>query len=126
MRQSKSTGQARQREAGLRAWLPVNLPLLLWTMTGITVTALSMRFGMRAVGVRDDIPLPGRIYTLTAPMVEPLYGIFPVSDRFDYPAIELASLAAIGAVLTLAPLAYVIGLLMASGKRIRDSYGLRK
>ncbi len=64
-------------------------------MTGITVTALSLRFGMRAVGVRNDIPLPGRIYTLTAPMVEPLYGIFPVSDRFDYPAISAIGVRAV-------------------------------
>ncbi|MEO6457635.1 MAG: hypothetical protein ABIO92_05105 [Chloroflexia bacterium] len=121
MPQSESTGQSRQREDRLRAWLPVNLSLLLWTITGITVTALSLRFGMRAVGIREDIPLPGRIYTLTAPMVEPLYGIFPVSDRFDYPAIEFASLAAVGAVLTLALLVYVLGLITASGKRNSDS-----
>jgi hypothetical protein len=121
MLQSERTGQSGQREEKIRAWLPVNLPLLLWTMTGTTVTALSLRFGMRAVGVRDDIPLPGRIYTLTAPMVEPLYGIFPVSDRFDYPAIEIASLAAVGVVLILALLVYVLGLLTASGKRNSDS-----
>lgn len=116
MLQSERTGQSRQREEQLRAWLPVNLPLLLWTMTGITVTVLSLRFGMRAVGVRDDIPLPGRIYSLTAPMIEPFYGIFPVSDRFDYPAIEVATLAAVGAVLTLALLVYVLSLIAASHK----------
>jgi len=116
MLQSESRGQPRQRKEQRRAWLPVNLPLLLWTMTGITVTALSLRFGMRAVGVRDDIPLPGRIYALTAPMVEPLYGIFPVSNRFDYPAIELASLAAVGVVLTLALFVYALGLTAASHK----------
>ena len=112
MRKSESTGQVIQGQNQLSAWLPVNLPLLLWTMTGITVTALSLRFGMRAVGVRDDIPLPGRIYTLTAPMVEPLYSIFPVSDRYDYPTIELASLAAVGVVITLTLVIYMLGLLL--------------
>ena len=95
----------------LQTWLPVNLPLLLWTMTGITVTALSLRFGMRAVGVRDDIPLPGRIYTLTAPMVEPFYNILPASDRFDYPAVEAASLAAAGVIIALALGIYILSLL---------------
>ena len=94
------------------AWVPVNLPLLLWTVTGITVTALSQRFGMRAVGVRDDIPLPGRIYALTDPLVEPFYQFFPVSDRFDYPAIEAASLAAVGVVLSLALAIYIVGLML--------------
>ena len=94
------------------AWVPVNLPLLLWTITGITVTALSLRFGMKAVGVRDDIPLPGRIYSLTAPMVEPFYKVFPVNDRFDYPAIEAASLAAVGIVLALALGIYIVGLML--------------
>ncbi len=96
------------------AWVPVNLPLLLCTVTGITVTALSLRFGMRAVGVRDDIPLPGRIYSLTAPLVEPFYRLFPASDRFDYPSIEVASLAAVGVVLGLALGIYIIGLLFFS------------
>jgi hypothetical protein len=102
-------------------WLPINLPLLLWTVTGITVTVLSLRFGMRAVGVRDDIPLPDRIYSLTAHLVEPFYPLFPVSDRFDYPAIEVASLAAVGVVLALTLLVYMAGLIVASARPNIDS-----
>lgn len=120
MRRSEKARQPRRLAEQLREWLPVDLPLLLWTVTGILVTALSLRFGMRAVGVRDDIPLPGRIYTLTAPLVEPFYGIFPVTSRFDYPAVEIASLAAIGVVVALTLLIYVSGLFAASVKRNRD------
>jgi uncharacterized protein YggT (Ycf19 family) len=87
----------------------------LWLVTGAVVTALGMRFAMRAVGVRDDIPFPGFVYRLTAPLVEPFYRFFPASDRFDYQAMEFASLAAAGVVVAVAVGVYVVGLLLAPG-----------
>jgi hypothetical protein len=66
---------------------------------------------MRLLGVRYDVPLPGAVYTLTNPVVEPFYRWFPVSERFDYYAVEWASLAAVGAVIAVALVIYVVGLL---------------
>jgi uncharacterized protein YggT (Ycf19 family) len=85
--------------------------LALWGVTGLLLTLLAARFGMRAVGVRDDIPFPTLIYAWTAPLVEPFYTLFPASDRFDYPAVEVASLVAMGAVLALALALYTLALL---------------
>src|SRR5438046_167371 len=79
-----------------------NTQYVLWLVTALIVAALSLRFAMRAVGVRDDIPFPGLIYSLTAPIVQPFYRYFPASPRFDYREVEAASLAAAGVVLALA------------------------
>jgi hypothetical protein len=86
---------------------------LLWLVTSLIVIALLMRFGMRALGVRDDIPFPGFIYALTAPFVQPLYRFFPVSLRFDYYAVEVAALVAAGIVAGVAIALYVFDLLLA-------------
>lgn len=87
---------------------------MLWLVPGLVVTMLCLRFGMRAVGVRDDIPLPRLVYSLTAPLVAPFYRFFPVSDRFDYHAVEVAALAAAGGVVVIALGVYVVGLLILS------------
>ena len=96
-----------------------NLPLVLWLATGVAVTTLALRFAMRALGVRDDVPFPGLIYRVTAPVVEPFYRFFPLDARFDYRAVELASLAAAGAALALALGIYALGLLLFAGGRGR-------
>lgn len=70
------------------------------------VAALLMRFAMRALGVRDDIPFPGFVYRSTEPLVQPFYRFFPVSPRFDYHATEVASLVAAGTVAIVALLIY--------------------
>jgi len=85
---------------------------VLWLLAGLAVVVLAMRFAMRALGVRDDIPFPGLIYAATAPVVQPFYRFFPVSPRFDYQAIELASLAAAGVVFALAAGVYAVGLVL--------------
>jgi hypothetical protein len=89
------------------------LPLALWLLTGLAVTALALRFAMRALGVRDDIPFPGLIYAVTAPVVEPFYRFFPLQARFDLNAFEFASLAAAGTLMALAAGVYALGLLLA-------------
>jgi uncharacterized protein YggT (Ycf19 family) len=89
------------------------LPLALWLLTGLAVTTLAMRFTMRALGVRDDIPIPGLIYSVTAPVVEPFYRFFPLQARFDLNAFEYASLAAAGTLIAFAACAYALGLLLA-------------
>ncbi|MFL5733089.1 MAG: hypothetical protein ACJ78Q_07780 [Chloroflexia bacterium] len=95
----------------------LRLPSLLWLLTGLAVTAFALRFAMRALGVRDDIPFPGLVYSVTAPVVEFFYRFFPLDARFDHPAIEVASLAAAGAVLAVALAIYVVGLLLLGGNR---------
>ncbi len=89
------------------------LPILLWVAVGLPVTLLALRFGLRLAGVRGDIALPGAMYALTAPFVEPFYRFFPAAERFDYPAVEVAALAAAGIVLALGLMLYVVGLLVA-------------
>ena len=75
-----------------------------------------MRFTIRAVGVRDDIPLPGAIYAFTASFIEPFYRFFPSENaRFDYPALEIASLAAAATIIALALMVYAISLLARQG-----------
>ncbi len=96
---------------------------VLWVITGLPVTLLAVRSGMRAVGVRDDIPIPALIYEWSAPLVKPFYALFPVSDRFDYPAVEVASLAAAGTVLALALAFYVLALLVAGLMEGRHNRG---
>ncbi len=86
---------------------------LLWLATAALVAALAMRFAMRVVGVRDDLPFPELIYSFTAPLVEPFYRFFPLGDaRFDYRVFEVASLAAAGVVIIFALVVYVVGLLV--------------
>lgn len=94
---------------------------VLWMVTALMVTALAMRFGMRAAGVRDDIPFPGLVYSLTAPLVQPFYRYFPASERFDLYAIEIASLVAAGSVLAIALGLYVLGLLVGMRSRKAES-----
>jgi hypothetical protein len=91
------------------------LPLALWLVTGLAVATFVLRFAMRVLGVRDDIPFPGLLYAVTAPVVERFYRFFPLDARFDYPAIEPASLAAAGAALALALGIYTVGLLLFGG-----------
>ncbi|MBF6613517.1 MAG: hypothetical protein IVW55_10355 [Chloroflexi bacterium] len=110
----KASGLGRSLQ-GLRAFVP-GIGSILWYTTAALVTALVMRFAMRALGVRDDIPFPHLIYSLTTPLVQPFYLFFPVSDRFDYHAVEAASLAAAGVVLALAVGLYLLGLLLAGTK----------
>lgn len=88
------------------------LSILLWLVTALPVTLLGMRFGMRALGVRPDIPLPGLVYSLTAPLVGPFYTFFPASARFDYRAVEVASLVAAGCAVGVAVAVYALGLLL--------------
>ena len=83
----------------------------LWLVSALVVTALGLRFAMRALGVRDDIPFPGLVYSLTAPLVQPFYRYFPAPERFDYHTIEAASLVTAGVALALALGVYVVGLL---------------
>jgi hypothetical protein len=88
--------------------------ILFWSVTALTVTLLALRFGMRLLGVRPDIPFPGFVYAITAPLVQPFYRFFPVSERFDYYAAEWASLLGAGCVLATALLLYVTVLLIYS------------
>ncbi len=92
--------------------LPAYAPMALWVATGAIVTLLGLRFAMRLIGVRGDVPLPGAIYAITSPLVAPFYGPFPASDRFDYPAIEVAALVAAGMVIGVAVVIYAVGLVI--------------
>lgn len=89
--------------------IPGSWPLtrLLWLVAGLLVALLCMRFAMRALGVREDIPFPGLVYSLTAPLVAPFYRFFPVSPRFDLYAVEMASLAAAAVIMGLTILVYL-------------------
>lgn len=73
-----------------------------------------MRFGMRALGVRPDIPFPALVYSLTAPLAQPFYRFFPAGERFDQGVVEVASLAAVGVVLVMALVVYVVGLMVST------------
>jgi hypothetical protein len=85
---------------------------LLWVGVALVAGLFLMRFGMRALGVLPDLPVPGTVYALTASWVERLYGVLPpTSPRFDQAAIEVASLAMAGAVVGLGLAAYVLWLL---------------
>jgi uncharacterized protein YggT (Ycf19 family) len=93
---------------------------LLWVVAGLLATLFCLRFGMRALGVRPDTPLPGSLYFLTAPLVQPFYRLFPVTDRYDrydLPVVEVAALAAAGSVLGVALLLYVFGLTLFARER---------
>ncbi len=105
---------ARIRSAAMASWL-------LWVVAGSATTLFCLRFGMRALGVRPDIPLPGLLYSLTSPFVHPFYNLFPITDRydrFDLPVVEVASLAVAGSVLGVALGVYVIGLLIFARIRV--------
>ena len=52
------------------------------------------------------------VVNVTAPVVEPFYRFFPVSERFDYYAVEWAALLAAGGILAAALAIYVAGLLL--------------
>jgi len=80
------------------------------------MVTLGLRFAMRAVGVRGDVPLPALIYSLTAPLVDPLYRYFPTSERFDFKAVEVASLAAAGVIFAVAAGIYLLALFVFGGR----------
>src|SRR4051794_7216370 len=82
----------------------------LWLLAALIVVLLGLRFGMRALGVRDDVPVPGLVYRVTEPLVSPFYRFFPADLRFDYHGFEVAALAAAGAVAGMALLVYVAAL----------------
>ena len=90
------------------------LPALGWALVGVPVAMLVLRFGMRAVGVRPDVPLPDFIYRVTSDFVSPFYRYFPADARFDRSALEVAALAAAGAIFLAAVGAYLIGLLLSA------------
>ncbi len=75
---------------------------------GLPVVGLLLRFGMRALGVRTELPLPGFVYSVTAPLVEPFYRFFPANPRFDTSALEAASLIAACALFLVAVMVYVL------------------
>lgn len=85
-----------------------------WMAVGLPVVALLLRFVMRTLVVRTDLPFPGFIYAITAPIVEPFYRLFPASPRYDGRVVEVASLAAAGVVFVLATALYVGFLLLMS------------
>jgi hypothetical protein len=85
---------------------------LLWAAVAVVAGLFLLRFGMRALGVLPDLPVPELVYTMSAPWVERLYGMLPpTSQRFDQAAIEVASLAAAGGVVALGLVTYVLALL---------------
>jgi hypothetical protein len=94
---------------------------LLWLATAALVAAVGLRFAMRAIGVRDELPFPTLLYSLTAPLVEPFYRYFPAPERFDLRAVEVASLAAAGVVVALALGFYALALLVVAGRRSQVS-----
>ena len=85
-----------------------------WLVVGLPIVALLLRFGMRALGVRTDVPLPGFVYWATAPLVEPFNRFFPANPRFDTTVAEVASLAAAGAIFGVAAGVYIVLLLLFS------------
>ena len=88
------------------------LPIIGWALVGVPVVALLLRFGMRAVGVRPDVTLPSFVYGVTTWLVIPFYRYFPVDARFDRSALEVAVLAAAGAIFLAAVGIYVLFVLI--------------
>ena len=89
------------------------LPAIIgWLLVGAPVMALLLRFGMRAVGVRLDVPLPSFVYGVTAWLVTPFYRYFPVDARFDRSALEVAALAAAATLFLAAVGIYVLFVLI--------------
>jgi hypothetical protein len=87
-------------------------PTIGWLIVGLPVVALLLRFAMRALGVRPDVPFPGFIYSVTAPIVEPFYRFAANNPRFDTSIVEPASLLAAGTVFLVAVFAYLIAFLL--------------
>jgi uncharacterized protein YggT (Ycf19 family) len=95
-----------------RAWFASVFPAFyLWAVAALLVFLFCARFALRALGVRQDTPLSGFIYSITAPFVQPFYHFFPVSPRFDFNAYEAASLVAAGVVAAAALGLYALYLL---------------
>jgi uncharacterized protein YggT (Ycf19 family) len=95
-----------------RGWSGERIASLLWLVPAGVSALLLLRFLMRLLGVRYDTPLPGAIYTLTDPMVRPLYRWLPAPERFDLYAVEWASVAVAGVVIAGALALFVAGLLV--------------
>lgn len=109
--------------AGNKSRILDSASFILSLVPGFLVTVLALRFGMRLLGVRYDVPLPGAVYMLTDPLVQPFYRWFPAPERFDYYALEWAALVAAGAVTAAALVVYVAGLLVVTyvgGRRSRQ------
>ena len=125
VRRGFSPGTGRLLDSLSRSF-PAYAPAVLWALTGAIVALLGLRFGMRFIGVRGDVPLPGAIYAITAPLVERFYAAFPASPRFDYPTVETASLVAAGAVIGAAVVIYAVGLVMSAflGRRNEGDLGV--
>lgn len=92
-------------------------PAIGWLIVGLPIVALLLRFVMRALGVRPDVPFPGMIYSLTAPLVEPFYRFLPNNPHFDTGALEPASLLAAIAVFVVAVFVYLISFLVLTSIR---------
>ncbi len=90
------------------------LPMIGWLLVGVPAVALMLRFGMRAVGVRTDVPLPSFVYGVTDWLVTPFYSFFPADARFDRSALEVAALAAAGTLFLAAVGIYLITLLLST------------
>ena len=117
----RKAGKAQGRAGNLYAALPglarrsmqyFSPVAVLWLLTACGVTLLGLRFFMRAIGVRDDLPFPTFVYGSTAPLVSPFYRLFPTDSRFDYPAIEPASLMAAGVLVAISLAIYVLALVV--------------
>jgi hypothetical protein len=80
-----------------------------WTLVGVPVVALLLRFGMRALGVRENVPFPSFIYWATDRLISSFYHYFPADARFDKGSIEMATLAAAGAIFLVAVVVCVVG-----------------
>src|SRR5690348_16842239 len=88
------------------------LPMIGWLLVGVPAVTLMLRFGMRAVGVRSDVPLPSFVYWVTTWLVTPFYRFFPADARFDRSALEVAALAAAGSLFLAAVVIYVLFVLI--------------
>jgi uncharacterized protein YggT (Ycf19 family) len=108
------TGTAGRSPTLLVDRFPTYAPVVLWVVTGSLVTLLGLRFAMRLLAVRGDVPIPGAVYAITSPLVAPFYGAFPASNRFDYSALEVASLAAAGVAIGAALVIYAVGLMVSA------------
>jgi hypothetical protein len=89
------------------------LPAIIgWLLVGVPVVTLMLRFGMRAVGVRPDVPLPSFVYGVTTWLVTPFYRFFPADVRFDRSALEVAALTASGSIFLAAVAIYLLFVLV--------------
>jgi hypothetical protein len=100
------------------------LPAIIgWLLVGVPVVTLMLRFGMRAVGVRPDVPLPSFVYGVTTWLVTPFYSFLPADVRFDRSALEVAALAAAGSIFLAAVAIYLLFVIV-SGTRNRQHTSL--